>query len=93
MKVSALIIFLSGFCAAKFQWKKQYSKGQTAKSKCRVNYEIWGHQSGVTKSRRLGLRTLFSLKRFVKYKISYITGTLSGIEASSTFDVLVNGSY
>ena len=89
MKVSALIIFLSGFCAAKFQWKKQYSKGQTAKSKCRVNYEIWGHQSGVTKSRRL----LFSLKRFVKYKISYITGTLSGIEASSTFDVLVNGSY
>jgi len=40
MKLSTLIIFLSGFSSAKFQWKKQYSKGQAAKSECRVNTEI-----------------------------------------------------
>jgi len=40
MKLSTLIIFLSGFSSAKFQWKKQYSKGQAAKSECRVNIEI-----------------------------------------------------
>ena len=40
MKLSTLIIFLSGFSSAKFQWKKQYSKGQAAKSECRVNRAI-----------------------------------------------------
>ena len=39
MKLSTIIIFLSGFSSAKFQWKKQYSKGQAAKSECRVNKE------------------------------------------------------
>ena len=40
MKLSTIIIFLSGFSSAKFQWKKQYSKGQAAKSECRVNIVV-----------------------------------------------------
>ena len=44
MKLSTFIIFLSGFTLAKFQWKKQYSKGQEAKSKCKVNIQFESFQ-------------------------------------------------